>query len=99
VRERGARFECPAARKHHRDHRAGEVFAHDQRADEREQRDHVDAEPPVARRVRDPPRRGDHRGDRQRRPHRVCRATEPEEEQQAARSPSGGREYEPVQLP
>ena len=65
----GARFEGATARQHHGDHRAREVLADDERADEGENRERVDAEAPVPRRVDHPPRGRDHTDKRVGRPH------------------------------
>jgi len=54
-------FEGPAAREHDGDHRTRQVFVHDQRAHEREHRDHVDAQPALTRRAGHPPQRRDNR--------------------------------------
>jgi len=50
----GAGFEAVAACQHQRDHGPGEVLTDHERAGERENRDDVGAQPPLARRSRDP---------------------------------------------
>ncbi len=81
---RGTRFEGAAARQHHRDHRAGEVLADDERADEREDGERVDAEATVPGRVDHPPRGGHHTDDGVRRPHTVRGRIEPRQVEDAS---------------
>ena len=81
---RGTRLERAAAREHDRDDRTGEVLADDERADERQHRQRVDAEAAVPGRVDHPPGRGHDPDDRVDRPDRVRGVVEPGEVQDPA---------------
>ena len=80
---RGARFEGATARQHDGDDRAGEVLADDERADERENRERVDAEATVPRRVDHPPRGGHDADERVGGPQAPRGRVEPGEEEHA----------------